>query len=164
MKRMLTVSAATALALAIAIPAFAGGAHCSGGAKATTAEAMGGCSDHAKSAAWAGAWLQRSASGEIVVSEVAKGSPSARSGLKTGDVVLAVNGYNLADSEDRAMCASKAECTVGKSVTYTVKRGSSTRYLKFKLEKMPANATARLASMQASFDPALAAVVIPTAN
>lgn len=163
MKRMLTASAATALALAVAIPAFAGGAHCSGGASATSAESYT-CTDHAKSAAWAGAWLQRTPSGAVTVSEVAKGSPAARSGLKTGDIVVAVNGYDLSNSEDRATCASKAECSVGKTVTYTVKRGPNTRFLKFKLEKMPANATARFANQQASFDPALAAVVIPTAN
>jgi C-terminal processing protease CtpA/Prc len=159
MKKMLAVSAVAVLVLAMSVPAFACGSHCSG-ASAATADAKGSCVS-ATSAAWAGAWLQRSASGTVTVAEVAKSSPAAKAGLKSGDVVLAVNGYNLSDSEARAMCASKADCKVGGTVIYTVQRGSSTKTLKFKLEKMPASATERYASRQAGFDPALAAVVMP---
>jgi len=162
MKKMLTASAVAALALAMSVSAFAGGSHCSGGASATTANAGASCAGM-KSAGWAGAWLQRSASGTVTVAEVAKGSPAAKAGLKSGDLVLAVNGYDLSDSEAREECASKASCKVGSTVTYAVQRGSSTRNIKLKLEKMPANATERYASREASFDPVLAAVVMPTA-
>ena len=155
MKKILTASAVGALALAMSVSAFAGGNHCSGGASATTASM--------KSAGWSGAWLQRSAAGTVTVAEVAKGSPAAKAGLKTGDVVLAVNGYDLSDSEARAECAAKASCSVGKTVTYAVQRGNATKNVKLKLEKMPANATERYASREASFDPMLAAVVMPPA-
>ena len=157
MKKMFAVSAVAALVLAVSVPAFAGGNHCSG---ASAASANGSCMS-ATSAAWAGAWLQRSASGTVTVAEVAKASPAAKAGLKSGDVVLAVNGYDLSNSEARAMCASKADCKVGGTVIYTVQRGTSTKNLKFKLEKMPASATERYASRQAGFEPALAAVVMP---
>src|SRR5262245_51429569 len=156
MKKMLTASAVAAVMLAMSVPAFAGGSHCSGSASATAGASCSGM----KSAAWAGAWLQRSSAGTVTVAEVAKGSPAAKAGLKPGDVVLAVNGYDLSDNESRAMCASKANCTVGTTVIYTVNRGSSTKEVKFKLEKMPANATEKYASREASFDPALAAVVM----
>jgi C-terminal processing protease CtpA/Prc len=164
MKRMLTASAVAALALAMSVSAFAGGDHCSGGASTTAANTSASCTGM-KSAGWAGAWLHRSASGTVTVAEVAKGSPAAKAGLKSGDVVLAVNGYDLSDSEARAECASKASCKVGSTVTYAVQRGGkSTRNVKLKLEKMPANATERYASREASYDPALAAVVMPTAT
>ena len=163
MKRMLSITAATALVLAFAVPAFAGGEGCNHGSSASAA-ATHDCGGSARSSAWSGAWLQRTSSGEITVADVAKGSPAYRSGLKTGDIVLAVNGYDLSDSEQRETCANKAECTAGHSVTYKVQRGNSTRLLKFKLEKMPANATARFARQQAAFEPSLAAVVIPAAN
>jgi len=156
MKRLLTASAVAALALGMSVTAFAGGDHCSGGASTTAYSA--------KSAGWAGAWLQRSASGTVTVAEVAKGSPAAKAGLKSGDVVLAVNGYDLSDSEARAECASKAACKVGSTVTYAVQRGNSTKNVKLKLEKMPANATERYASREASFDPVLAAVVMAPAT
>lgn len=153
MKRMFTASAAAALALAISVPAIAGGEHCSGQKSASAASYS--------TAAWSGAWLERSASGTVTVAEVAKGSPAAKAGLKSGDVVLAVNGYDLSDSESRAMCASKASCKVGSTVAYTVHRAGATRELKVKLQKMPASATQRFASREASFEPMLAAVVMP---
>ena len=162
MKRILTASAAAAFALAMSVPAFAGGGHCSGGDASASATS---CEGHAaKSAAWAGAWLERTASGTVTVAEVAKGSPAAKAGLKSGDVVLAVNGYDLSNSEARAMCASKANCSVGSTVNYTVQRNGATKHFKLKLEKMPADATNRYASRQAEFSPALAAVVVTSAN
>ena len=93
-----------------------------------------------------------------------EGSPAAKAGLKSGDIVLAVNGYDLSDGDARAMCASKADCTVGSTVTYRVVHKGSTKNVKLKLEKMPADATQRFASRQADFDPALAAVVMTTVN
>ena len=165
MKKLLTASALAVLVLALSVPAFAGGDHCSG--SATSAAAEYSCSGHgAKSAAWAGAWLQRSSSGGVTVAEVAKGSPAAKAGLKSGDVVLAVNGYDLSDADARAMCASKADCKIGSTVTYTVLRNGATRSksVKLKLEKLPADATERFASRQANFEPMLAAVVMPSVN
>ena len=164
--RRLTASAATVLALAVAIPAFAGGAHCGGGKEASTtsAEAASSCGSSSKSAAWTGAWLQRTEAGKVTVAEVAKGSPAARSGLRAGDLVLAVNGYDLSNSKERAMCESSAECKVGSAVTYKVQRGRSTKSVRCQLEQMPSTATARFANRQASFEPALAAVVMPVVN
>lgn len=153
MLKKLTASAAAILALAafVAVPAFAGGAHCSGEKGASTT-------------AWAGAYLQRTPTGAVTVAEIAGGSPAAKAGLKKGDIVTAVNGYDLADSKERAECASKASCNVGSSVTYTIQRGKSTKTVKVKLEQMPADAANRFANREASFDPALAAIVMPAVN
>jgi S1-C subfamily serine protease len=152
MKKVLTASAVAAVMLAMSVPVFAGGEHC--GSKSSSASA-------AYTAGWSGAWLERSPSGAVTVADVAKGSPAAKSGLKPGDVVLAVNGYDITNSESRAMCAAKASCKVGSTVFYTVNRAGSTKELKLKLEKMPASATERYASRDASFEPMFAAVVMP---
>ena len=153
MLKKLAASAVAVLSLAaiVAVPAFAGGAHCSGEKGASTT-------------AWAGAWLQRSAAGAVTVAEIASGSPAAKAGLKKGDIVTAVNGYDLADRKDRAMCSANAECNVGSTVTYTIQRGNSTKALKVKLTTMPADAASRFANRDASFDPALAAMVMPAVN
>lgn len=162
MKNRFKASAASILALALAVPAFAGGGHCSGESAAMAEN--GSCASHTMTSAWSGACLQRSASGKITVADVAKGSPAAKSGLKTGDIVLAVNGYDLSNADHRAMCASKASCNVGSAVTYTVQRGKSTKDVKFKLEKAPAQANQKFPSHLGTFDPTLAAVVMPAAN
>ena len=150
MKRILGSFAAAGLALILTVPAFAGST-CGMKSSATSATA------------WGGAWVQRTPSGSLVVTDVAKGSPASRSGLKAGDVVLAVNGYELASNEQRAICASKADCRVGSTVAYKVRRGTETRAFKFKLEKMPANTAERMGGRYA-FDPTLAAVVSTTNN
>ena len=45
-----------------------------------------------------------------------------------------------------------------------MQRGSSTKVVKVKLEKMPEQATAKFADREASFEPSLAAVVITVAD
>lgn len=149
-KKFAASIAALALVAVVAVPAFAGGAHC-------------GSEKSASTTAWAGACLERSADGAISVASVVPGSPAARAGLKSGDLVTAVNGYKLADSKERAMCSSKAECNVGSQVTYTVLRGSKTKDFKLTLVKMPTDAATKFAKRDASFDPSLAALVMPAA-
>jgi S1-C subfamily serine protease len=148
-----------ALVLAAALPASA----CDQNKTSATAAGagMGSCSGMSHSTAWAGAWLQRSQDGALTVAAVAEGSPAARSGLKKGDIVLAVNGHDLSSASSGHMCAGGASCAIGSSFAYTVQRGKSTKVVKVQLEKMPAEATARYAAREASFEPMLAAVVIP---
>jgi len=152
-----------ALTLAVALPASA----CDGHSKtsATTAGADGhSCSGMSHSTAWAGAWMQRSGGGELTVVAVAEGSPAAKSGLRAGDIVLAVNGKNLSAGTASHSCANGTACTVGSAFAYTVQRGKATKTVKVKLEKMPADATARFASVEANYEPALAAMVIPSVD
>ena len=146
-----------ALALAVALPAAA----CDGQSKASAKSASAdGYKSHSK--AWAGTWLQRASGGEVTVIAVAEGSPAAKSGLRAGDVVLAVNGQSVAEMSDH--CASGTACSVGSAFAYTVQRGKATKTVKVKLEKMPADATTRFASLEASYEPTLAAMVIPSVD
>ena len=162
MQKRLSASFAAVLTLALAVPAFAGGANCAGSSSASVTANKSSCSDKASASntAWAGAWLERSSSGKVTVANVAKNSPAHRAGIKSGDVVLAVNGYDLADKQSREACASSAECNVGSAVTYKVQRGRSVKQMKLTLEKMPADAASRFANRGAEFDRTLAAVVV----
>jgi predicted metalloprotease with PDZ domain len=150
-------AAVTTMMVLGATMAFAGGAGCSGAASASAYS----CSEHssATAAAWCGAWLERTSSGAVTVADVAPRSAAAKAGLRSGDIVTAVNGHRL----DSGTC-DKGSCTVGSSVTYTVQRGHSTRTVKFQLQRMPQDATQRYAHREASFDRTLAAVVMPAAH
>ena len=77
-------------------------------------------------------------------------------------MVVAVNGRDLSSKE--GVCLTSADCKVGASVAYTIQRGSKTKVMKVKLEKMPETATAKFANREASFEPELAAVVITVAD
>jgi S1-C subfamily serine protease len=163
MTKKLAIPVIAILTCALAVPALAGGGNCSGkSATAYASASKAACAPGAKSAAWAGAWLQRSESGEISVAEVASGSPAAQSGLKAGDVVVAVNGRDLSSKE--GVCLTSADCKVGAAVAYTIQRGAKTKVVKVKLEKMPEAATVKFATRQAMFEPELAAVVITTTD
>jgi S1-C subfamily serine protease len=151
MRKLLAASAIAALTIVVAMPALAGGYN---------------CSSHSQSAsmAWGGAWLQRSPVGGVVVAEVAKGSPAARAGIKAGDIVTAVNGKDIAACAAHAGSCPAGSCTVGSSFTYTVMRGASTRNVKLKLERMPETASQQVAYKDYSFDPTLAAMVLPASR
>ena len=82
MQKRLSASFAAVLTLALAVPAFAGGANCAGSSSASVTANKSSCSDKASASntAWAGAWLERSSSGKVTVAHVAKNSPAHRAG------------------------------------------------------------------------------------
>jgi S1-C subfamily serine protease len=147
-----------ALALTVAIPAVA----CDGHSKTATASADH-CGGMSRSTAWAGAWMERSDGGQLTVVAVAEGSPAAKSGLRAGDVVLAVNGKSVAQRSGYS-CGSGTACSVGSAFAYTVQRGKATKTVKVKLAEMPTDAPARFASREASYEPTLAAMVLTTVD
>jgi len=158
MKLKLVVPAVAALAIVASLPASA----CDGNKNSASATnvAAHSCTGMSHSMAWSGAWLQRSPSGALTVAAVAKGSPAAHAGLQKGDVVLAVNGRDLS-AQSGHMCADGSACAIGSSFAYTVQRSGKTRTVKVKLEKMSEEATTRFADMDPTYEPTLAAVVIP---
>lgn len=158
MKLRNLVPMVAALALAAALPASACDQHSKNSATAASADGHS-CSGMSHSTAWAGAWLQRSGGGELTVVAVAEGSPAAKSGLRAGDIVLAVNGHSLSEKSSHS-CADGMACTVGSAFAYTVQRGKATKTVKVKLEKMPADAATRFAAHDANYEPMLAAMVI----
>ena len=161
MNLKLVVPAVALLALVASLPASA----CDGNKSTSTASAAGhSCSGMSHSTAWSGAWLQRSPGGGLTVVAIAQGSPAARAGLHKGDVVVAVNGRDLSAAPSEHMCADGAACAIGSSFAYTVQRGHSTKTVKVKLEKMPEEATMRYANVEPTYEPTLAAVVIPAVD
>ncbi len=70
-----------------------------------------------------------------LVTEVVPDSPAAKAGLKTDDVITAVNGKSVADP--RQLREAVHQAGVGKEVTLKVVRGQKTQELKAKLEEAP---------------------------
>jgi serine protease Do len=75
----------------------------------------------------------------VLISDVATGSPAARAGLKSGDVVLSMNGTPVASSADLRMRVSEAG--PGASVSMKVWRAASTIDVTAKLGELPSESS-----------------------
>ena len=72
-----------------------------------------------------------------LISNVAKDSPAAKSGLEIGDIVLDVNGQKIEDS--RALQLRIGSMSPGETVKLTVSQNGSMRDISVKLGEMPAS-------------------------
>lgn len=69
--------------------------------------------------------------------DVAGKSPAQQAGLQSGDVIVAVDGQSISDSNDLA--SAVAPLAPGKQVTLTIARGSSQLSIKVTLGERPNN-------------------------
>jgi S1-C subfamily serine protease len=120
-----------ALILALSSLALAGGEKCAHDA-AHKAKA-------AKMAAhgWLGIKTDKDADGAWRVSSVAPNSPAYKAGFRAGDVLVALNGVALTEANKDAVYKAKAECAVGKTVAYTIRRDGAEKTLTATLAPVP---------------------------
>ena len=90
--------------------------------------------------AYVGVELQSSSTGGAGVSSVQPSSPASNGGLKSGDLITAVNGQHV--SSVNQFIATIANYSPGDTVTMTVQRAGSTITVKVKLGTQPAAAAA----------------------
>ncbi|HEY7213584.1 MAG TPA: PDZ domain-containing protein [Thermoanaerobaculia bacterium] len=120
-----------ALLLALSSAALAGGEKCAKDAahkeKAAKMAAHG----------WLGLKTDKDADGAWRVSSVAAGSPAAKAGFRAGDVLVAYNGIALNEANMDAVKRAKADCAVGKTVAYTIRRDGAEKTLSATLAPVP---------------------------
>jgi S1-C subfamily serine protease len=120
-----------ALLLALSSAALAGGEKCAKDAahkeKAAKMAAHG----------WLGIKTDKDADGAWRVSSVAAGSPAAKAGFRAGDVLVAYNGIALTEDNMDAVKKAKADCAVGKTVAYTIRRDGAEKTLSATLAPVP---------------------------
>ena len=73
--------------------------------------------------------------GGVVIQRVSPGSPAARAGLTGGDIVLAVNGKEVAG--DSELKFALATLPVGSSATFTINRGGKEQAVRVAMESAP---------------------------
>lgn len=120
-----------ALLLALSSAALAGGEKCA--KDAAHKEKAAKMSAHG----WLGLKTDKDADGAWRVSSVAAGSPAAKAGFRAGDVLVAYNGIALNEANMDAVKKAKADCAVGKTVAYTVRRDGAERTLSATLAPVP---------------------------
>lgn len=127
-KQTILLSAAL---LMVAVPVFAGGGEkCAADAQACLNHWSGN-----KDGGWLGADMDKSTPGVYKVKAVTPESPAAAAGIKTGDLLVAINGARLSDKE--AVKKAKGSWKAGQAVTYTVQRAGTEKQIAVTLGKTP---------------------------
>ncbi|HZU11527.1 MAG TPA: trypsin-like peptidase domain-containing protein [Chloroflexota bacterium] len=72
-----------------------------------------------------------------IVNQVGSGTPAARAGIQSGDVITGVNGMTISSSDDLLTALARAH--PGQTVNVTLNRNGTNRTLRVTLGEMPAN-------------------------
>jgi len=131
-----------ALAVIASLPVMAGhdGKKCDMG----TQDCLNSMATQMKNSGWIGVELESDeATGTYVVEKVVPDSPAEASGIKSGDILYAMNGIKLAEENMDAIKKVKKDLKPGSSVTYTIKRNGHDRDVKLTLAPMPTDVMAK---------------------
>ena len=81
--------------------------------------------------------------GGYEITRIIPGSPAEESGLKAGDVLIALNGVAMGEENKDAYKKAKKDWSPGQEITYTIKRGGDDREVNLTLAPMPADVLAK---------------------
>jgi len=92
---------------------------------------------------WAGVDMDHS-DGAPRVTTVFDGTPADKSGVKVGDVLLAINGVKLNEENHEKLGKLEGKMKPGATFTYTISRNGKEKDITLALEAMPADAMATI--------------------
>lgn len=105
------------MALAVALPAAAGGAKCDG-----SAEELAAMKTKLANKAWLGVEYDKTDEGYYIIESVYDGSPADQAGFQQGDILLTFQGEKYSKSNKAALKKVWANVEPGSEVDYVVKR------------------------------------------
>lgn len=111
------------------------------GEKAHCTKQAGECAkamhENLAKAGWLGIETEKSDKGAVTVKAVTPGSPAVAAGFQPGDVLVAINGVQIADGNKEALMAAKKSLVAGSSGRYTVLRQGAKKDLTARLVAPP---------------------------
>jgi S1-C subfamily serine protease len=122
------------MAMAVALPAAAGGARCDGSAEELTA-----MKTKLANKAWLGVEYEKTDDGYFVITSVHDGSPADQAGFRKGDVLLTMEGEEYTKANKAALKTVWANIEPGSEVQYVVKRDGAKVDLDATLAHVPAD-------------------------
>lgn len=139
-----------ALAVALAVPAIAGGKEYSA-CKEETQSCLNHMAAKLKNRGWLGIEMdEEKGSAAMRVTRVISGSPAQAAGFKEGDVLVSVNGVKFADNTEEkcSTCeATKDNWVPGAKATYVVARDGQNTTLTATLAALPSDVMAQWVGM-----------------
>ena len=163
MKKVFLIAIVVSLAFVV-LPAIAGDAESAEYEKKCGADAqacLNWFAEHYTNRGWAGVSLEMTDDG-LSVSEVHYGTPASKAGVKTGDVLVAINGIEYNDENKEKMSGLEKLMVPGQEFTYTISRNGKNRDISFALDEMPMDVVARMVGLHMLSDHA--AVEIASAD
>src|SRR5258708_28961885 len=76
---------------------------------------------------------QDTKTGQIIVTSTVPGSPAEKAGIKSGDIIVAVNGESVVGKDQNTIIGLIDAGSAGTSVSVTMKRSSTNQELTFKM-------------------------------
>ena len=132
MRRLMCGLVVVLLALVVAVPLIAGGEQ---RCKASTQDCLNYMNTHLKERGWVG--IEYDEENQKVL-RVIEGSPAEKAGFRKGDVMVAIDGVDLADENSGKIKKIKFEqMKPGNQVTYTVVRAGMKKNLEVTLAAVP---------------------------
>ena len=122
-------------AVAFALPLAAGEEHKKCGSDAQAC--LNKLAEKFKDRGWVGVELDHGKDGSMTVLEVIDGSPAQAAGLKSGDVLVAINGIKFGDENNEKLKTTQKEMKIGNTIEYTVKRQDKTKVVAITLAPIP---------------------------
>ena len=144
MKRALFV-VAVVMIMVMAGPAMAGeGGKCS----ASTQDCLNHMAKNLNNRGWVGIEMDdKGGVGMMVITKVIDGSPAEKAGFKVGDALVAVNGVEFSEENDKELKNIQYAMSPGADFTYTVSRKGSKVDLDVELGQLPDNVKAQWVGM-----------------
>jgi C-terminal processing protease CtpA/Prc len=120
------------LALAVALPAAAGGARCDG-----SKEEVANMQTKLANKAWLGVEYDKTDDGYYVIKSVHDGSPADQAGFQKGDLLLTMQGVKYSKANKAEMKKVWSKVSPGSEVEYVVKRDGAKVSLDATLAHVP---------------------------
>jgi len=124
----------TVLAVALTGAAVAGHAKCT----KSTEECAASMKEMYQTKGWTGMEKEKNSDGTMKVQSVMPNSPAEKAGIKTGDILVSVNGVSLSnENEEKLKAMHESGFKIGDTLAFGVKRGADIATVSVMLEKIP---------------------------
>lgn len=103
-----------------------------------TQSCLDAMASHWKDRGWVGIEMEQNVeNGRMTVTRIVPDSPAAGSGMRVGDILIAIDGVPFSQKTREEMYKVRKDWHIGRTVSYTIQRGEKTLQSKLTLGRLP---------------------------